>query len=177
MPAARPNTKPTAPMPASARRFSISTERRQRRTANVRYGALFSLVLVMLVLWGNLKRPETYNDVLLWSVVGFVVIANLVGYLRHRRYLRLARGHCLEIGPGRIRFETGGQASELAVEEIAAVTVYRGRARISHIQIQRTDNRGIRLEDYDDMEGIAAALKNLVPFAHWRDSGADAGSV
>lgn len=159
-------------MPADTHSFSISAKRRRRRTANVIYGALFSLMLALLVIWGNLERPQTYNDVLLWSVIGFVVIANLVGYLRHRRYLRLAREHRLEIGPRLVRFETGGQTSELGVKEIAAVTVYRSRTGISHIQIQRTDNRGIRLEDYDDMEGMAAALKALVPAAHWRDSGA-----
>jgi hypothetical protein len=151
--------------------FTISEERRQRRTANIRYGALFSLVLVVLVAWATLEQPQTYDTVLLWSAVGFVVIANVVGYLRHRRYLRLARGHRLEIGPRHIRFETGGQNSELSAEDIASVTVYRNRKRISHIQIKRTDNRGIRLEDYGDMDGMAAALKALVPPAHWRDSG------
>jgi len=155
--------------PAATSRFTISTKSLQARTRNVISGAVLGLLLVLLVGWGHLEQPGTYNGVLLWSVVGFVVLANAIGYLRHRRYLRLAREHCLEVGSGGIRFLTGSNLSELSVADIAAVTLHRGRKGIGHIQILRTDNRGIRLEGYGNMQGLAAALKQQVPPAHWRD--------
>jgi hypothetical protein len=149
--------------------FSISEVSLRRRTQNVLYGAGLSLLLVLLVGWGHFEQPQTYNDVLLWSVVGFVVLANAIGYFRHRRYLRRARQHRLEVGPRRIRFRTGADLSELSMADIAAVTIHRRGTHIGHIQIARTDNRGIRLEGYDDIDGLAAALKAQVPAAHWRD--------
>lgn len=154
---------------ASTSSFTISPESLQGRTRNVISGALLGLLLVLLVGWGHIEQPRTYNDVLLWSVLGFIVLANAIGYLRHRRYLRLARAHRLEVGSGGIRFLTGSDVSELSLADIAAVTVHRSRKGIGHIQILRTDNRGIRLEGYGDMQGLANALREQVPPAHWRD--------
>ena len=68
-------------------------------------------------------------------------------------------------------FETGDQVSILHRSDIAAIRVYRKRKGIGHIQIRRTDGRGIRLEGYDDMEGMATTLKPMVPAAHWQDRG------
>jgi hypothetical protein len=158
--------RPAAPATAT---FEVSAAGLRQRTHNVLYGAGLSLLLLLLVGWGHLEQPQTYNDVLLWSVIGFVVLANVIGYWRHRRYLRRARQHRLEVSPGRIRFRTGTEVSDLAPSDIAAVTLHRRGGRIGHIQIQRTDNRGIRLEGYDDIEGLAEALKAQVPAAHWRD--------
>jgi len=149
--------------------FTISAESLQARKRNVISGGVLGLLLVLLVGWGNLEQPRTYNDVLLWSVVGFVVLANCIGYLRHRRYLRRAREHRLELGPRKLRFVTGSDSSELSLADIASVTVHRTRKGIGHIQILRTDNRGIRLEGYGDLEGLAAGLKKQVRPAHWRD--------
>jgi len=151
--------------------FTISAKNLRQRTHNILYGAGLSVLLVLLVGWGHLERPETYNDVLLWSIVGFVVLVNTIGYVRHRRYLALARKHRLLIDGHRIRFETGDQVSILHRSDIAAVRVYRKRKGIGHIQIRRTDGRGIRLEGYDDMERMAATLKPMVPAAHWQDRG------
>ena len=163
--AARTDDKASTPTST----FSISEESLRRRTHNVLYGAGLSLLLLLLVGWGHFEQPQTYNDVLLWSVVGFVVLANAIGYLRHRRYLRRARQHRLEVGPRRIRFRTAADLSELSMADIAAVTIHRRGTQIGHIQITRTDNRGIRLEGYDDIDGLAAALKARIPAAHWRD--------
>jgi hypothetical protein len=149
--------------------FRISPHGLRRRTQNQVYGAGLSLLLALLVIWAHGVEPQTYNDVLLWSVLGFVLLINVVGYARHRRYRRLAQRHRLHVADSEVRFETGEQRSVLHRADIAAVRVYRKRDGIGHIQIRRTDERGIRLEDYDDMEGLAAALKPLVPDAHWQD--------
>lgn len=156
-----------ASMPAAT--FRISEASLRARTRNVGYGAALSLLLLLVVGWGHLDQPQTYNVVLLWSVVGFVVLANAIGYVRHRRYLRRARQHRLELGRRRIRFLTGTMESVLSVADIAAVTIHRRGQGIGHIQITRTDNRGIRLEGYQDIERLAAALKARVAAAQWRD--------
>jgi len=151
--------------------FRIAPGALHRRRLNLAYGAGLSLLLILVMLWANGTRPETYNDVLLWSVAGFLVLANVVGYVRHRRYRRIVAQHRLVVDGPEVRFETGDTQSVLAPNAIAAIRVYRKRRGIGHIQIVRTDNRGIRLEDYDDMQGLAAALKTLVPAAHWQDNG------
>ncbi|MGB5736366.1 MAG: hypothetical protein WBM40_18185 [Thiohalocapsa sp.] len=155
--------------PARTTTYKIGAQSLRQRTQNVLYGAGLSLLLLLLVGWGHLEQPQTYNDVLLWSVVGFVVLANAIGYWRHRRYLGRARQHRLEVGAGRIQFRTGDEGSELALSDVAGVTVHRRGGHIGHIQIQRTDHRGIRLEGYEDIDDLAAALKAQIPVAHWRD--------
>jgi hypothetical protein len=149
--------------------FRIGPNALRRRRRNLAYGAGLSLLLILVMLWANGSQPQTYNDVLLWSMIGFLVLANIVGYARYRRYRRLAARHRLVVDAPEVRFETGDTQSVLQSTAIAAIRVYRGRRGIGHIQILRTDNRGIRLEDYDDMKGLAAALKTLVPAAHWQD--------
>jgi len=149
--------------------FRISAKALRRRARNQVYAAGLSLLLALLIIWAHGEQPQTYNDVLLWSVLGFVVLANGVGYARHRRYRRLARCHRLRVAGPQVHFDTGTGHSVLHRADIAAIRVYRNRGRIGHIQVRRTDNRGIRLEDYDDMEALAAALRPLVPAAHWQD--------
>jgi len=149
--------------------FTVSEESQRKRGRNIIYGAGLSLLLALLVTWGHLRYPETYNDVLLWSVIGFVVLANLINYVRHRRYLRLARDHRVEVHPGSIRFHAAGEFSELDIKDIAAVNLYSGKKGLRHIQIRLNNNRGIRLEDYADMNGLAAALTEQVPKAHVTD--------
>jgi hypothetical protein len=155
--------------------FRISLRGLRRRTRHQLFAAALSLLLVVLIVWAHGTRPQTYNDVLLWSVLGFVVLINVVGYARHRRYRRLAQRHQLRVAGSEVRFETGEEHSVLHSADIAAIRVFRKRGGIGHIQIRRTDERGIRLEDYEDMEGLVAALKPLVPTAHWED-GSDASS-
>jgi hypothetical protein len=154
--------------PTPEKVFRISPQSLRHRTRNLIYGAGLSLVLIVLVAWGHWRQPETYNDLLLWSMVGFLVLANLVGYLRHRRYLRLVGQHRLEVTAEGIRFRTGDDLSQLSPGEIAEVTIHRRGDGIGHIQIRRTDSRGIRLEGYDDADGLVAALEAIVPAAHWR---------
>jgi hypothetical protein len=152
------------------RRFTISPESLRERSRNIAYGFLLSLGLVLAVYWGNLRFPESFNHALLISVVLFTLFANLINYVRHRRYLRLARDHWLEVLPDWVRFQAAGTVTELDLNEVAALNVYRRRGRPYLIQVKRKDNRGIRLEGYGDLEGLATALKALIPAAHVNDS-------
>lgn len=146
--------------------FNISQESIGRRKKNVLLGGMFSLVLAGIIVVGNYRYPETYNDVLLWSVLGFVVLANLVNYYRHSRYLRLIRDHRLEVVPGRVQFWTSGEKSELELENVAGMFLYRKKNALQHIQIRLKNNRGIRLEGYRDMERLAQLIAEQLPKEH-----------
>lgn len=146
--------------------FTISAESLVQRKRNLLWGVGLSLLLVFLIGFGHLRRPETYNEVLLWSVVGFVLLANLVNYLRHRRYLRLIRDHRIEVYPGRVEFWSGGGKTVLNMSDIVALTRYRKAGALGHIQLRLTSGRGIRLEGYDDLDGLAGRLSEQISPAH-----------
>jgi hypothetical protein len=146
--------------------FRIAPESIAKRKKNILLGAVFSLLLAAAVIAGNARYPQTYNDVLLWSVVGFVLIGNLVNYYRHRRYLRLIRDHRVDVYQGRVEFWTGGEKTVLRVGDIAGLFVYRSRGALRHIQVRLKNNRGIRLEGYGDAEGLARAIAGQLPKAH-----------
>jgi hypothetical protein len=153
-------------------RFTISPESLRERSRNITYGLVLSIGLASLIYWGHIKFPQSFNNTLLVSVILFLVAANLINYVRHRRYLRLVKDHWIQIQPDRVRFHAAGTITELDLEEVAAVTVYRRRGAARHVQIKRKDNRGIRLEGYGDMEGLVQALKTRIPAAHVTDRGA-----
>lgn len=153
-------------------RFTISPESLRERSRNIAYGLILGIGLALLVYWGHVHFPQSFNKTFLVSVFLFVVAANLINYVRHRRYLRLARDHWIQIQPERVRFHAAGAITELDLDDIAAVNVYRRRGAPRHVQIKRKDNRGIRLEGYGDMEGLVQALKARIPAAHVTDRGA-----
>ncbi|MBK8637795.1 MAG: hypothetical protein IPN92_05715 [Chromatiaceae bacterium] len=153
-------------------RFTISPESLRERSRNIVYGLVLSIGLASLIYWGHIQFPQSFNNTLLVSVYLFLVAANLINYVRHRRYLRLVKDHWIQIQPDRVRFHAAGAITELDLEEVAAVNVYRRRGAPRHVQIKRKDNRGIRLEGYGDMEGLIQALKARIPAAHVTDRGA-----
>jgi hypothetical protein len=146
--------------------FTIDEGSLAQRKRNILLGLFFSLVLALVIALGHYRYPETYNDVLLWSVIGFVGIGNLVNWLRHRRYVRLIRDHRIEVHPGRVEFWTKGEKSVLDVGDIAALTLYRRRGTLRHIQVRLKNNRGIRLEGYRDLDRLADLLAGQIPKAH-----------
>jgi len=146
--------------------FTITEQFLADRSRNILWGGALSLVLVAAIAFGRYRYPETYNDVLLWSVVAFVIGANLINYLRHRRYLRLIRDHVVEVRPGKLRFLTGAEESELDLNDVALVNLFRRMGVLRHIQIRLENNRGIRLEGYGDLERLAGLLAEQVPKAH-----------
>jgi hypothetical protein len=146
--------------------FDIGPESIEKRRKNILLGGVFSLLLAILVVFGHARYPQTYNDVLLWSVLGFVVLGNLVNYYRHRRYLRLIRDHHVDIFPGRIEFWTGDQKSVLDIGDIAGVFLYRKKGVLGHIQIRLKSDRGIRLEDYRELERMAQSIAEQLPKEH-----------
>ena len=146
--------------------FSIGKQYLDSKTKNILWGGGLSIALVAVIAFGRYRYPETYNDVLLWSIVVFVIGANLINYLRHLRYLRLIRDHRVELVPGRMLFWTGAEKSELDLDDIALVNLFRRKGVLHHIQLRLKNNRGIRLEGYRDLERMSALLAEQIPAAH-----------
>ena len=143
--------------------YSISKASLQTRKNNIFLGALFSLVLVVVITAGHYQYPETYNNMLFWSVIVVVVIGNLVNYYRYRRYLRLVEHHRIEIDGDEVSFFNGSEKSVLAVKDIVTLTFYRRKGRLEHIQLKLRNNRGIRLEGYTDLEQLGRAIADRIP--------------
>jgi hypothetical protein len=143
--------------------YTISETSLQTRKNNVILGALFSLGLAVVVTAGQIQYPETYNDVFFWSVLIVVAIGNLVNYYHYRRYLRRVENHRIEIASDKISFITGSEKSVLDSKDIVALTFYRRKGQIAHIQLKLRNNRGIRLEGYTDLEQLGGAIADMIP--------------
>ncbi len=143
--------------------YSISETSLQTRKKNIFLSALLSLILVAVVTAGHSLNPETYNDLLFWSVIFATLIGNLVNYYRYRRYLRLAENHRIEINGNAVAFFTGTEKSVLNTEEIVALTFFHKKGKVEHLQLKLKNNRGIRLEGYTDLEQLGAVIANQIP--------------
>jgi hypothetical protein len=65
-------------MNAENPRFTISPASLRERSHNIAYGLAFSLGLVLLIYWGHVQFPQSFNMILLISVILFVVFSNLI---------------------------------------------------------------------------------------------------
>ena len=144
-------------------RYFISKTSLHARKKNNLLGALFALVLAAVITAGHFQYPETYNDFVFWSVIIVVVVGSLVNYYRYRRYLRLAADHRIEIDGDDISFFTGNEKTVLNTKEIVALTFYRRKGQVEHIQVKLKNNRGIRLEGYADLEQLGDAIADRLP--------------
>ena len=143
--------------------YSISETSLQARKKNILLGALFALVLAAVITAGHFQYPETYNNMVFWSVITAMVAGNLVNYYRYRRYLRLVEDHRIEIDGDQVSFFTGTEKSVLDTKEIVALTFYRRKGQLAHIQLKLRNNRGIRLEGYADLEQLGGAIADRIP--------------
>lgn len=150
--------------------FKIGKEELRKRSENLKMGTFFAGLLVIFIAYNNHEYPEKYNDVLYWSIMGFIVLANLIGFYRYRRYLRMVKEHWIEVHPEQLQFHTGGDVSTLTIKDISALNFYRRKGLLQHIQINLKNNRGVRLEGYDDLEELGHLLSEQVPKAHINDN-------
>ena len=149
-------------------RFKIGEAELQKRSKYIKFGAFFAGILVIFIAYNNAHYPEKYNDVLFWSIMGFIILANLIGYYRYYRYCQMAKEHWIEVDveTERLRFYSKGNISQLKISDIAAINFYRHKGVIQHIQIKLKNNRGIRLEGYEDINVLGDLLSEQVPKAH-----------
>jgi hypothetical protein len=138
--------------------FVIGNQEIRKRNSNLLWGLLLSLLLAAVTIVEHNRDPTTFNDALLWSILAFLVLANLVNYFRYLRYLRLIRKHRVEIGQNKIIFYTDNNISELDLSNVVIMQMYRKSNRLLHIQLRLKNNRGIRLEGYDQLETMASSI-------------------
>ena len=144
-------------------RYTISETSLQTRKRNILLGAMFSLVLAAVTTAGHFQYPETYNEMYFWSVIIVVVVGNLANYYRYRRYLRLVKDHRIEVDGDEVSFFTGTDKSVLDTQDIVALTFYRRKGQVEHIQLKLRNNRGIRLEGYANLEQLGGAIADRIP--------------
>jgi len=149
--------------PKYSMHYSISETSLQTRKKNILLGALLSLALAAVISAGHFQYPETFNDLLFWSVIIVLSVANLVNYYRYRRYLRLVEDHRIEIDGNEISFITGTDKTVLDTKDIVALTFYRRKGQVEHIQLKLGNKRGIRLEGYTDLEQLGGAIADRIP--------------
>ena len=147
-------------------RFKIGKTELRKRSKNIKIGGFFAGVIVIFIAYNNNEYPEKYNDVLYWSIMGFIILANLIGYYRYRRYLRMVKDHWIEVHPNKLQFHTKGEVSELNINDIAALHFYRRKGTLQHIQIKLKNNRGIRLEGYEEINALGDLISDQIPKAH-----------
>ncbi|MEN8206933.1 MAG: hypothetical protein ABFS24_13105 [Pseudomonadota bacterium] len=150
-------------IPKYSMHYSISETSLQTRKNNIFLGALLSLVLVVVITAGHFQYPETYNDMVFWSVIVMVAVGNLVNYYRYRRYLCLVKDHRIEIDGDEVSFFTGTEKSVLDTKEIVALTFYCKKGQVEHIQLKLRNNRGVRLEGYTDLEQLGDSIADQIP--------------
>ena len=59
--------------------------------------------------------------------------------------------------------------TELDPKNIAAIRFFRKKGELQHIQIRLRNNRGIRLEGYEELEELGRLLTEAVPREHIMD--------
>jgi len=138
--------------------FMIGRQEIRKRNRNLLWGVLLSLLLSAVITIGNYRDPVTYSNALLWSILAFLVLANMVNIFRYLRYRKLIHKHRVEIENNKIVFYTGDDTSELDMSNITIMQLYRNPNKLLHIQLRLKNNRGIRLEGYDRLETMASLI-------------------
>lgn len=144
-------------------RFVIREGERRHRWIGVGWGLVFSAGLIAVVAFDYQRDPQPSVRGLLWSVIIVLIMANLGNLFFLLRYLQKIRDHHLELEPGKLRFVTGGECSELDLAQVAAIRLFKRWGKLQHIQLLLKNNRGIRLEGYQDLPHLAERLQAELP--------------
>jgi hypothetical protein len=146
--------------------FKIGKEELKKRSKNNKWGIFFATILVLFIAYHNNEYPAKYNDVLFWSIMGFIILSVLIGLYRYFRYLAMVKDHWVKVDHDQIVFHTKGEDSRLNTGDIASLTFYRSKGKLEHIQIKLKNTRGIRLEDYENLELLGDLIAAQIPKEH-----------
>jgi hypothetical protein len=150
--------------------FKIGKKELNKRSKNNKWGFFFASVLVIFIAYHNSEYPAKYNDVLFWSIMGFIILSVLIGLYRYIRYLAMIKDHWVEVQTEELVFNTKGVETRLNTNDIASLTFHRtshqSRGLLAHIQIKLKNTRGIRLEGYEDLEALGDLIAEQIPKEH-----------
>ncbi|MBF0453821.1 MAG: hypothetical protein HQL72_03265 [Magnetococcales bacterium] len=141
--------------------FTIGTAEVVKRRKNIFLGLFFSVGLILLTGLMNGLDAGKYNDLLLASVVFFLVFANIINGFRYIQWLKLIKEHRIEERDGALDFFKGESKSTLKPENIHKIDLQQKKGELVAITIRLNIGNKIRLEGYDDMDGLLAALKKI----------------
>ncbi|MBF0446888.1 MAG: hypothetical protein HQL67_01680 [Magnetococcales bacterium] len=141
--------------------FTIGSYEIQKRKKNILLGLGYSIALALVIGYANGSGMESYNDFLLGSVVFFLVSANIINGYRHLQWLKLITTHRVEEAEGSLNFYKGTERSTLKSDNIAQLIIKRKKGALITIIVVLNIGNKIRLEGYDDMEGLLTVLKKI----------------
>jgi hypothetical protein len=148
--------------PKPERKFRISEAVIRKRNLNTAWGIVFGVALCAITLRGHAVDSDKYNDTLLLSVLGFVILFCLFNLVGHFRYVRNSRKHHLEVGEDRITFVTGADESVLPLSEVA-LAERQSRLREGPSLMMRLKNkRVVRLVGYERQEDLIALVSQRI---------------
>ena len=156
------NNKMESVEPNSERTFRISEAVIRKRHFNTALGIVFGIALCLIALRGNTVDSEKYNDTLLASIVGFVILFCLFNLVGHIRYTLNSRKHHLEVGEDCVTFVTGAKESVLPLSEVA-LAEQQSRLREGPSLMMRLKNKRIvRLAGYERQEALIALVTQRI---------------
>ena len=148
--------------PNAHRTFRISEEVIRKRHLSAAWGIVFGVALCAITLRGHAIDSNKYNDTLLVSVVGFVILFCLFNLAGHFRYVRKSRKHHLEVGEDSLTFVTGADESVLPLNEVA-LAEQQSRLREGPSLMMRLKNKRIvRLVGYERQEALIALVSQRI---------------
>jgi hypothetical protein len=142
--------------------FTIGMDEIAKRRKNIFLGLIFSAGLVVILGYMNGSDSTKYNDLLLGSVVFFMVFANIINGFRYLQWLKMITTHRIEPEDGVLHFFKGETKSTLKAENIARIGIKKKQDKLAAITVELNIGNKIRLEGYDDMDGLLTAMKNIV---------------
>ncbi len=145
-------------VPAAEGTFRISEAVIRKRNLSTAWGIVFGVALCVITLRGHAVDSNRYNDTLLVSVVGFVILFCLFNLVGHLRYVRNSRKHHLQLGEDRITFVTGSDQSELLLSEVAFAERQNRRREGPSVMMRLKNKRIVRLAGYERQEDLIALV-------------------
>lgn len=142
--------------------FRISEAVIRKRHFNTALGILFGIALCVIALRGHAVDSEKYNDTLLASVVGFVILFSLFNLVGHIRYILNSRKHHLEVGEDSITFVTGAAESLLPLNEVALAEQQSRRREGPSLMMRLKNKRIVRLVGYERQEALIALVTQRI---------------
>ena len=148
--------------PTGKRTFRISEAVIRRRHLNIVWGIVFGAALCLITLRGHAVNSDKYNDTLLVSVLGFVILFCLFNLAGHVRYVRNSRKHHLEVGDDNVTFVTGADESVLPLTEVAQAEPQSRMREGPSLMMRLKNKRIVRLVGYERQEDLIALVSQRI---------------
>lgn len=153
----------TESVEANAERiFYISEAVIRKRHINTAVGIVLGIALCLIALRGNAVDSDRYNDTLLASIVGFVVLFCLFNLLGHIRYTVNSRKHHLEVGEECVTFVTGTKETVLTLSDVALVEQQSRWREGPSLMMRLKNKRIVRLVGYERQEALNALVAQRI---------------